>query len=63
MAQKSVRSVGSVRKKKPPRCISAGGGSVYPHRGGYARVLISIMNQTHRVTGIAVVSASRGVHS
>ena len=28
IAQKSVRHVESVRQKKPPRCISAGGGSV-----------------------------------
>ena len=37
-------------QKKPPRCISAGGGYVLIAQGVYARVLlISIMNQTDGV--------------
>ena len=50
-------------QKKPPRCISAGGGSVLIAQRVYARVfiLISIMNQTDGVPEVLVVVV-RGVH-
>jgi len=32
-----------VRQKKPPRCIAAGGGSVYPHREVCARGSLLIL--------------------